>query len=355
MLIALLLACNGSGPTTSVTEPVVECAIGSEACACTSGGACDGDLQCLEDVCVQPTCPVGANGCECTDGGTCDGALICLDTQLCGPQPVCGNSAVEQGETCDDGNTVTESCAYGETGCQVCDANCRMGPGAASYCGDGSLDAANGEECDEPLASSDCAYGVTACDVCDGDCTVQAGSTSFCGDGWVDWPNEDCDGEAYCTGCTFIGESYEPNDSISGAVQLQASSVDGTFSHALDMVHGPGLQSSPYPLFESPDLFSIDVCNGGQLTARIDFAQADGVLDLLIGRRPQEGSPSGPPPVRFEWVADSILDDFQTLTVDAPTPSEFTRTHYILVRGHEPSSTYILNTYTLRGTVTGCP
>ena len=49
------------------------------------------------------------------------------------------------GEACDDGNTVTESCAYGETSCTVCDASCGEVAGTTSYCGDGTLDAVNGE------------------------------------------------------------------------------------------------------------------------------------------------------------------------------------------------------------------
>lgn len=62
--------------------------------------------------------------------------------------PVCGNSLVESGETCDDGNTVTEtSCNYGTPSCTLCNAGCTAtlnltGP----YCGDSIL---NGSEfCD---------------------------------------------------------------------------------------------------------------------------------------------------------------------------------------------------------------
>ena len=43
---------------------------------------------------------------------------------------VCGNGAVESGEACDDGNTVTETCAVGETSCTVCDATCNSVAGA---------------------------------------------------------------------------------------------------------------------------------------------------------------------------------------------------------------------------------
>jgi hypothetical protein len=54
---------------------------------------------------------------------------------------------VETGESCDDGNRVTEACAYAELSCTVCNASCQSVAGETSYCGDGILDAS--EVCDE--------------------------------------------------------------------------------------------------------------------------------------------------------------------------------------------------------------
>ena len=62
--------------------------------------------------------------------------------------PICGNRIVETGENCDDGNVITEVCAYGLTACNVCAGNCQLIPSQASYCGDGIVDTANDEECD---------------------------------------------------------------------------------------------------------------------------------------------------------------------------------------------------------------
>ena len=122
-------------------------------------------------------------------------------------------------ETCDDGNTVTESCAYGAVGCTVCDSDCTEIPGGLRFCGDGVKDPEEpcddgnaddgdectsncvlttcgngildvGEECDDGnLATEDCAYGAQSCEVCAANCTTRSGETAFCGDGvfstWV--------------------------------------------------------------------------------------------------------------------------------------------------------------------------
>ncbi|MDH5717446.1 MAG: hypothetical protein OEZ22_07380, partial [Spirochaetia bacterium] len=54
-----------------------------------------------------------------------------------GPLAVCGNNIIEENEGCDDGNTITESCLYGETSCTVCDSTCSSVAGVLTgYCGD---------------------------------------------------------------------------------------------------------------------------------------------------------------------------------------------------------------------------
>ena len=108
------------------------------------------------------------------------------------PAPGCGDSAVTPPETCDDGNTDTESCAYGEAvGCEVCSSACTLVPGVTSYCGDSLF---NGpEQCDDG--------GIAAGDGCSATCTIEPGyscsgvpsacSLETCGDGAVT-PPESC-------------------------------------------------------------------------------------------------------------------------------------------------------------------
>ena len=76
----------------------------------------------------------------------CDVGLTACDF---GPEQVCGNGKTEAGETCDDGNTVAETCTYGQTSCTVCNASCQSAAGVSSYCGDGAVDAGDGETCDD--------------------------------------------------------------------------------------------------------------------------------------------------------------------------------------------------------------
>lgn len=149
---------------------------------CLRNSVCgDGQTQQLFEACddgntVLETCAYGIEDCPtcnetcqmaqghrhfCGDGvidssddEECDNATFNSDTapdacrntcRLAG----CGDSVVDNGENCDDGNTVTEACAYGAQSCTVCGSSCIHVLGATSYCGDGVLDAVNAEQCDD--------------------------------------------------------------------------------------------------------------------------------------------------------------------------------------------------------------
>ncbi|MDH5717326.1 MAG: SUMF1/EgtB/PvdO family nonheme iron enzyme [Spirochaetia bacterium] len=93
----------------------------------------------------------------------------------------CGDGFIQAGvETCDDSNTVTETCAYGETSCTVCDAACGSTAGAVSFCGDGVTDGANGEDCDDANAI-------------DTDACLNTCVSASCGDGFIHAGVEECD------------------------------------------------------------------------------------------------------------------------------------------------------------------
>ena len=114
----------------------------------------------------------------CTDvsseGNTCKlpggGLGVCLPALGGCMEAYCGDGYMDRpGETCDDGNTVTEACAYGEHACAVCAANCTMQPGTTSYCGDRVVDTGHAEVCDDG--------NIAPGDGCTPTCTVQAGWT----------------------------------------------------------------------------------------------------------------------------------------------------------------------------------
>ena len=170
---------------------------------CTQGSRCverDGQPQCALEICsidefrcrqgerqrclqgvewVNETCP------ERYTCGLIEGVASCVQT-------VCGNGLVEPGEACDDGNTVSEDCRYGERACNVCNANCEIEAGDVKYCGDGLVSGL--EECDDGgINDENCPYEMSECEVCDADCRVQAGISRVCGDGVVNAPFETCD------------------------------------------------------------------------------------------------------------------------------------------------------------------
>jgi len=121
-----------------------------------------------------------------------------------GAEPACGNGVVETGESCDDGNTVTESCTYGPSFCDVCDASCRLASVRGRTCGDGTTDPE--EQCDDDnLTTEQCSYGLTSCSVCDDGCLLVAGETDFCGDGVIDSAETCDDGNAVVDGCPYGG------------------------------------------------------------------------------------------------------------------------------------------------------
>jgi cysteine-rich repeat protein len=185
-------------------EADVDCG-GSDCDPCRNGATCRAPADCAsrvctDDECVPAECGDGvANGTEhCDDGGpsaTCDADCtfaVCRD----------GTTNTAAGEACDDGNRATEACAYGQTSCTVCAANCQTVAGATSFCGDGALDSAAGETCDDGnLVTESCAYGQTSCTVCNSSCNEQPGATAYCGDGTLNG-SEQCDnGVNNGTGC----------------------------------------------------------------------------------------------------------------------------------------------------------
>jgi cysteine-rich repeat protein len=130
------------------------------------------------------------------------------------PPAQCGDGTVAGNEDCDDGNTVTEICTYGQQSCSVCNNQCKNAAGATSWCGNGSIDTDHGEQCDDGNAVSEaCSYGQQSCTICNAACQNAAGATSYCGNGSTDTTNsEQCDdantvteacsyGQLSCTVC----------------------------------------------------------------------------------------------------------------------------------------------------------
>jgi len=208
-------------------ESDVDC--GGSCAPCEQGGGCQSYRDCASQVCaggrcLSPSCGDQLQNGDESDvdcGGRCAGCaplarcsrhddcanFVCVDGRCA--EPRCGDGVVNGEEGCDDGNLVTEVCAYGEESCVVCDVSCVEVAGALRVCGDGVQDPE--EACDPgELALTDCEYGEASCERCDAECHWVPGQTYTCGDGVLStqW------GEACDDGNIIAGDGCEPDCTI---------------------------------------------------------------------------------------------------------------------------------------------
>jgi cysteine-rich repeat protein len=124
---------------------------------------------------------------------------------------ICGDTLLVGTEVCDDGNTVDSD---------YCSNNCLI----AHRCGDSTVQASASEQCDDGNTSTEtCAYGQTSCTVCNGTCKTQAGTTSYCGDGVVDTARgEECDvtGDMRCVSCKIVCDTIYITYGTTGSFQI---------------------------------------------------------------------------------------------------------------------------------------
>ena len=156
--LCFLGLCLGGAPA-GPTDPQGDGGIGA---GCQSGDDCASGV-CAFFACLEPSCGDGVcNGNETAE--SCD--------RDCPTR--CGDGLTTGEERCDDGNTVTEDCDYGQESCTVCDETCHEMSGLTRYCGDGALDERE-ESCDDG--------NVEPGDGCDADCGVEY--LEGCGDGQI--------------------------------------------------------------------------------------------------------------------------------------------------------------------------
>ncbi len=222
-ILSLALLQTGCGDdSTQPAEPVCGNGIIEQGEECDDGAAnSDSTADACRTNCVPAHCGDGVadSGEEC-DGNdlgsqSCDslglppGTLTCtsscnLDTSGCQSAQNCGNGIVEEGEECDEGEANSDSEP------DACRTDCHL-----AHCGDGVTD--SDEECD--------ASGQDTAD-CDGDCTFVV-----CGDGHVNpAAREECDdgnavvydGCDQCQATEFIvntftsGEQADPKVAVGG-------------------------------------------------------------------------------------------------------------------------------------------
>jgi cysteine-rich repeat protein len=128
------------------------------------------------------------------------------------PPSVCGNGETESGETCDDGNTTTEACTYGEESCTVCNSSCQSVAGDITFCGDGLI---NGEEqCDDG--------NLVNGDGCSNTCTFEAWYVC------MEMPSD----------CTTCNPGTEPNEGQSICIDCGEGSYSSTGAECISCEPG---------------------------------------------------------------------------------------------------------------------
>ena len=178
-------------------------------CADDKDNDCDGDTDCEDDGCDGDAC---AGGGVCVSNKCCGDGIVDAPTEQCddgntssgdGCSNTCQNEApCDNDSTCDPGENCT-NCAQDCT-CDVdCDSNCRI-----TWCGDGTVQIANGEECEK---TSECAANefCSACKCVDeNECGngVTEGSED-CDDGKrCDSTGDPCNSDTECNGGSCVGK-----------------------------------------------------------------------------------------------------------------------------------------------------
>ncbi len=305
------------------------------------GEACDDGNDVNDDACsnacqVSTYCGDGILGPTeaCDDGNddNCDDCtndcevsqFVCGDGEQCGDEacdssgydlnwcdadctlPVCGDGYVNaaRGEACDDGG-LSATCT---TLCQV------------SFCGDGFVNALAGEECD------------TAGDgyACDADCTFRV-----CGDGYVNALEACDDGDADdCTlgcnaSCTGTPEANACGDGVARCGEVcDDGDANGTYGGCLADCTGPGpacgdgvVQTAFGEGCDDGNTASGDGCRGdcsglevcGDGVLDVDEVCDDGQTGACVG--PCREDCSGLYPAR---IVDGQLEDCEVCEDDSP-------------------------------------
>ena len=236
---------------------------------------------------------------------------------LCVPTPTCGNTFIEAGEACDDGNAVAGD------GCENdCTLSCGNGVSdSGEACDDGN--ATNGDGCDTNCTISACGNGIAAgseeCedgnstngDGCDNNCTDTA-----CGNG-IRTSGEDCDDgnsvdgdgcESDCT-LTTVNETLPPGGSAStgssaspeipiqttlttpdgGMVSIATSSEPLTPATVLALVRDLLIQAPPASV-AAPLVVTLTV-DASAIPAGVDLLRVALIVDGVV-----LGDCSGTPP-----------------------------------------------------------
>jgi len=189
-------------------EPGEECDDGN----IVGGDGCD--EACLEEgVCGNGILEPGE---QCDDGNNQDGDACGAECDFEDYDPLCGDGVVEGTELCDDGcdQGVPALCEEGIDDGDGCNWECVVEGPLPNTCGNGIVEVANDEECDDgnKLDGDGCDFSCQNENPCLGVCCP----SPCCGDGTID-PGEQCDdmNSIDLDGCSSDCQ-HEDDEDISG-------------------------------------------------------------------------------------------------------------------------------------------
>ena len=210
---------------------------------CDDGNNVAGD-GCSADCKSNETCGNGVvdtvKGEVCDDGNTASGDGCSAD---CKSEEKCGNGTVDIGEQCDPGTDPTHPCGPGEdcpAETAACNRDCTV-----AFCGDGKINHARGEECDDGVETAGCNANCTLSACGDGILNVVAGEQCDAGNGMspgactatctttTDCLSKSCTTDSCTTSCVATADIANCNGNTAGAAKCQTSACgDGHVNSA---------------------------------------------------------------------------------------------------------------------------
>ncbi len=201
-------ACDGQSGVNEFQECAADCRSVRSVAYCGDGTVQTPNEQGLNEECdgnnETQLCSTFINGYRTQRVRVCRNTCRYAPWTDCQPIETCGDGIINGLETCDESeqNGVQCQAAYAQR-CTYCSSVCKVQEALGPRCGDGIVQADQGEECDESNKNGQrCvpAYGKT-CNYCTNSCKIDVVRGPYCGDGARNIPFEACDNQTQDVPC----------------------------------------------------------------------------------------------------------------------------------------------------------
>ena len=265
--------------------------LGADGCSETCLIEDDFSTPCSQnEQCISGTCDLTTGQCapSCNDNAQCQSGVCNSLTGVCNTADTCGNSMIETGEGCDDGNILpNDSCSAAcliEDSSGTCDSDsdcasnsCDISTGVCEVnpnCGNGTLETALGEACDDSNSSGG--------DGCSEFCLIEdnqgtCSSNQQCQSGVCNTSTGTCDNSLVCGNSVLeSGEACDDGNFLPG---------DGCSASCL-------IEDNFTPCGSDSDCQS-NSCNVATRTCNPNVLCGNGTIDALSGESCDDGNDVG--------------------------------------------------------------